>query len=98
MEDITALYSNNHLNTQQQECLLAICNASHTLWTIDGRLPYGTTNTFEFIIEMNDPNMRPIKQKPRPLNSLQSQSLQTQILDWKRAKKCTEHPIAPSDC
>ena len=88
------LAANSNLKTD----VLALCNKHRSLWShIDGQPAYGATQGMEFSIKLNDPNISPVKQKPRQLNSLQQESLQQQINDWQRAGKIKQLKFAPAN-
>ena len=84
LEDNTLLAEHPDLKNN----VTILVNKHIELWShIEGRKPYGSAQGLEFEINLINPDMCPIKQKPRNYNELQQKYLQLQILDWERAGK-----------
>ena len=98
LEQQLKINENTLLKPAMKSKLISLCQKYEHIWShISGKLPYGSSESLEFEIELTNPDTSPVKQKPRQLNTLQAQSLQTQIDDWVRAGKAKEYDVAPPD-
>ena len=94
-------FDNNAILTENpalKSQVTSLPNKHKSLWShIDGKRPYGSAQNLEIEINLIDPLMKPIKQKPRIYIELQQKSLQLQIEDWEKAGKIIQCKSAPSD-